>query len=467
MAGHDLTQGPVPRWLGVLALPLFLSFILQSAYALADLYFVGFLGGAALAAVGITFNTFLLVLAMAQAVGTGALALISQAFGRRDEAAVVNAFQQAFWLILALGAVLWALGWSFSGPYFDLFTNDPEVRAEGIAYLSVYSATFMLQSFLIAMGACWRAIGSFVWPTVLFSINVLLNTALDPLLIFGWGPVPAFGVAGAAWATVIAQSLAVLAFLWMILVSPRNTLLRVRRPLRLDGALQWGILRIGIPSGLNFLLGSIALGFTYYALRPFGAPVAAALGVGFRILQAIVYPAISVAAATASVTGQNTGARRATRVRQTLAWGVGMAVAITAAQYAVLLVAPHFWVSVFADDPAIVDAGVSYIVINGVAMILIACTVTVTFASQAMGRAMWPMMALVMRVGAYAVLLLALQHLGLISPETVFWAYVGAVGAETLVIACIAAGLLRVTRGWEREPAEGTAPTPHPAAETG
>jgi Na+-driven multidrug efflux pump len=274
--------------------------------------------------------------------------------------------------------------------------------------------------------------------------------------------VPGLGVVGAAWATVIAQALAVALYLWMILSSRRNALLRVRWPFRVDWRLQGKLLRIGVPSGAQFLLATVGLGLTYRAVRPFGAEVSAAVGVGFRILQSMLYPAISVAAAAASLTGQNTGARRAGRVRETLYLAAALGVGVTLVQWLALIAAPRFWLGIFADDPAIVEAGTSYLLISGLAMVFGGFAVVVTFASQALGRTMLPLLAAVVRVVLFGAALLAMDLWLRPSPELIFLGYTAAVVVESGVLGWIFRGMLRGTRAWEAAPEDslGSGATP-------
>lgn len=445
MEGRDLTRGSVPRLLLVATLPVLASFILQSLYALADLYFVGFLGGAALAGVGISINTFFLVIALGQTIGSGALAFISQAYGRKDTARITAVFGQTFWLAIGLGAVLWAAGWFFAETYFDLFTADAEVRLEGLSYFRIYCATFLIQTFLIVCGACWRATGNFVLPTLLMGGNVLLNLALDPLLIFGWGPVPAFGVAGAAWATVIAQGLAMGVYFWLILLSPRNTLLRVRLPIRLSAGLVARQLRIGLPAGAQMLLATVALAMTYRAVRPFGADATAAVGVGFRLLQSAIFPAVAVGAACASMVGQNHGAGMGTRVRQTVGWAMALALLVMGVELTALLTAPDFWIGLFAAEPGVISIGARYLTINGFGHALVAYSLIATFSSQAMGRTLWPLLAVTSRVALYLALLLAVDAWYRHWLDGVFWAHLAAMILEAALMTWILAGLFRAT----------------------
>ena len=145
------------------------------------------------------------MLTAGQIIGAGALSLIGQAFGAGERERVSGIFQQTVWLMLAMGGTLWVLGRLFEESYFQFFTGDPDAQREGLAFFRVYAAVFLFQTFLFGCGACWRAIGDFLRPMGMMALGVGLNLALDPLLIFGWGPVPAYGVAGAAWATVISQ----------------------------------------------------------------------------------------------------------------------------------------------------------------------------------------------------------------------------------------------------------------------
>jgi Na+-driven multidrug efflux pump len=256
------------------------------------------------------------------------------------------------------------------------------------------------------------------------------------------------GVTGAAWATVIAQALAVGYFLWLILASRGNTLLRARWPFRLDWAMQGRILRIGVPSGVQFMLAAVSLALTYRAVRPFGAEVSAAVGVGFRILQAALFPAIAIGAAAASVAGQSTGARLAARVRETLAWAAAMAAGITLALWLVLVAAPEFWMRGFADEPGILAAGASYLTYAGFANVLFGFGVVVTFCSQAMGRTMLPTLAVAVRVAVYAAALTALGRWLGSTPERVFLCFAGTVAVEAGVLVWIYRDLARITRGW-------------------
>ncbi|MDH4249102.1 MAG: MATE family efflux transporter, partial [Deltaproteobacteria bacterium] len=349
MAEKNLAVGSIPKLLIRLALPVLGGFLLQSAYALIDMYWVGFLGADALGGLSICLNLHLLVLTLGFTLGVSGLATISRAFGSGDRAAVPLLFQQVFWQSLTVGVAACLLTLYLAEPYFDLFTNDPGVRAEGLTFYRMFTLTFVFSTLVMAASFCWRAVGDFVTPPILMALSVVINLLLDPLLIFGWGPVPALGMEGVALATVLAQAVPFGIYLYLIFLRKQNTLLVVRRPFRVDWKIQWRLLRIGVPAGMQSLFATLAMMAVYRAGRPFGGEAAAAVGVGFRLIQAGILPMVSLASALGSVVGQNLGARLPDRIHSAVRWSLVYVLALTLSEYALLASAPEYWVRIFTS----------------------------------------------------------------------------------------------------------------------
>ncbi len=422
MAARNLSEGPIPKLIVVLALPVLATFVMQALYALVDLYFVGRLGGPALAGLGIALNTFFLILAVGQSIGTGAIALLSQAYGRGEHARVPVLFQQVFWLSLAIGLAFWLAGWLAAEPYVAAFTRDPAVLREGVAFLHTFSGTYFTSVVLFSLSFSFRAVGDFIVPTIMMALSVLLNVALDPLLIFGLGPVPALGVAGAGLATFIAQCAALAGYLWIVLGSKRNRLVVVRRPFTWNWKIAGQIFRIGIPSAVQNLLMMAGLLIMYRFLRGFGGEATAAVGVGFRVIQTAIFPGVAIASAVASLVGQNYGAGRYSRVRAALGWGVLYVTLVFSFEYAVILIQPRFWVSLFAQEPVIVDLGAQYLVITGAGTLPIyAASFIAIFGSQGLGRTMAPLVAGVLRTATGLALLVAADRWLDLTVPMIFW----------------------------------------------
>jgi len=443
MSARNLTSGSIPKLIVVLALPVLATFILQSMYALADLFFVGRLGGAALAGLGISLNSFFLILAVGQAIGTGGLALISQAYGSGAHNQARHVFQQVFWLSLGVGFVFWLAGWLSAERYVSSFTGDPAVVREGVAFLSFFTGTFFTSVTIFSMSFAFRAVGDFVVPTVMMAVSVLLNVALDPLLIFGLGPLPAMGVAGAGLATLISQCAAFAGYVYLVTASRRNTLLSLRRPFVWDWPLVGRILRIGLPSSAQNLLMMAGLLVMYRFLSPFGADATAAAGVGFRIVQTAIFPGVAISIAVASLVGQNYGARQYTRVKNALSWGILYVTVVLSAEYAVMAANPRFWAAIFAKEPPIVALSAQYLLISGAILPLYAPSFIATFGSQGLGKTLAPLATGVVRLSlALSATILIDLWIGLTVPM-IFWIGTGAGVVEVLCMSGVLALLWR------------------------
>jgi putative MATE family efflux protein len=421
MATHNLSMGSVPKLIIVMALPVLATFIMQSMYALADLYFVGRLGGAALAGLGISLQSFFLVLAVAQSIGTGALALLSQFFGRGDHAQVQRVFRQVFWLSIVVGAAFWVFGFLTAQRFVATFTEDPAVVLQGVAFLNFFTGTFFTSVVLFSMSFAFRAVGDFVVPTIMMALSVLLNVALDPVLIFGLGPIPAMGVAGAGLATLIAQCSALLGYVYIVTLSRRNKLLKLSFPIVWNWRVVGQILRIGLPSSAQNLLMMAGLLVMYKFLSPFGASATAAAGVGFRIIQTAIFPGVAISVAVASVVGQNYGAQKFSRVKSALSWGVLFVALVLSAEYIVIAANPTFWASLFAKEPEIVSIGSQYLLISGAILPLYAMSFIATFGSQGLGRTVAPLVTGIVRTALGIAATLAVDYWFGLSVATIFW----------------------------------------------
>ena len=312
----DLTHGPVLRHLVALSVPIAAGMLLQTLYYLVDLYFVAGLGDAALAGVSAAGNVMFLVFALTQMLGVGTVTLVSHAVGRKDRADANHVFNQSVGLSIVLALATIAGGVGLAGPYMALLGADPATAAAGTAYLRWFVPGLALQFALVTMGSALRGTG-IVKPTmVVQAATVLLNTALAPVLIAGWGTGHPLGVTGAALASTVSVAAGV--------VLLAGYFARLERYVEFHPA-QWRprlatwarLLDIGIPAGGEFALMAVIIGVCYWIIRDFGAAAQAGFGIGSRLMQAIFLPAMAIAFATPALAGQNFGARRFERVRET------------------------------------------------------------------------------------------------------------------------------------------------------
>jgi putative MATE family efflux protein len=355
----DLTEGPVARHLVHIAGFIALSTTFQTLYFLADLYFVGRIGREAVAGVGLAGNLTFMVLALTQTLGVGATSLIAQAIGRREVERACLVFNQALLLASLTGLVFGIVSFAGRAAYAHGLAADAPTAALGIQYLDWFVPALVLQFPLVTMGSALRGIGDVQRPTAIQVATVLVNIALAPALIFGWVGPPR-GVAGAALASFVAIVVGCLAF--AAYFRRDTSVLRFRAADWTPQLHVWrDMLRVGLPAGGEFALMSVYMVLVYATIRPFGAAAQAGFGIGLRIMQSLFLPTVAVAFAAAPVAGQNFGARRGDRVRQTFYAAAGLSAALMLVTSVLCHAAPETLVRAFNADPAVVDFGAEYL----------------------------------------------------------------------------------------------------------
>jgi putative MATE family efflux protein len=312
----DLTDGPIAKNIVQMAMPIAAGMFFQTLYFLIDLYFVSGLGDAAIAGVGAAGNVMFVVLALTQVLGVGTVALISHAVGRKDRADANLVFNQSLMLSASCAIVSMVLGYALGPAYMRTLGSDAATAAAGSGYLYWFLPSLGLQFALVVMGSALRGTG-IVQPTMVVQVlTVILNAVLAPVLIAGWGTGFPMGVAGAG----LASSLSVAAGVVMLGLDFH----RLEKYVAFDShswrpqPATWNrLLRIGLPAGGEFALMFIYMAVIYWIIRRFGADAQAGFGIGQRLTQSMFLPAMAVAFASAPIVGQNFGAKKFERVRET------------------------------------------------------------------------------------------------------------------------------------------------------
>jgi len=312
----DLTQASIVRNIISMAVPIAAGMVFQTLYLLVDLYFVASLGDAAIAGVGAAGTVMFIVMALTQVLGVGAVALISQAVGRKDPDDANLVFNQSL-LFSALCAVLTIVGgYAITGTYMQTIGADAATQQAGVTYLYWFLPGLALQFALVTMGSALRGTG-IVKPTMVVQvITVVLNTILAPILIVGWGTGYALGVAGAGLASTISIAVGVV-MLTLYFVKLEKYVSFQRELWRPRFATWKRMLDVGLPAGGEFAVMFVYMAIVYWVIRDFGAAAQAGYGIGVRIMQSIFLPAMAIAFAAGPIAGQNFGAREPSRVRET------------------------------------------------------------------------------------------------------------------------------------------------------
>lgn len=360
---HTLTDGPLLPAIFHLALPAVLSFLLQGTYNFVDTYFVGYLGAESLA--GISTGSFILwmLFGLASLISIGVAAKVSRRMGEQNRQEANCAAARGIWYTLGTSICL-AVPFYFLLPtLFDFMQTSPQVTAEGKAYIVplVIGLPIIFLNFVIV--GIFNASGDTRTPFLLMLLTLSVNALLDPLFIFGLGPFPAFGIAGAAWATVISRIVFTFLALRKLHRPDCPIHLQILDKLGITWAEYFEVVRIGLPKALTGVLFSgIYMALTRVTAE-FGTPNIAALRIGhiFEGLSFFTAAGFSIAAST--LVGQNLGAQKPQRAMRA-AWTVGGIVFAYATLVGLLfrLFADHL-AGVFSTDESVILAGASYLMI--------------------------------------------------------------------------------------------------------
>ena len=357
---QDLTTGSLSRHLLTTTGFMLVSMVFQTLYVLVDLYWVGRIGTAAVAAVAISGNMMFIVLAATQMLGVGTTTLVSHATGRRDRAHAILVFNQAQVLSVLAGVLFLVVAFVTRDLYTSALSADQETKRLANQYLAWFIPAMALQFGLVAMGAALRGTGNFRPGTVVMTATVILNAIIAPFLMFGWVFGIELGVAGAAVATLVSIVVGV-AWLALYFLPGESYLKFTSRDWAPRFRLWADLLKIGLPAGAEFGLMAVYLAIVYAVSRPFGASAQAGFGIGLRILQACFMPIVALGFAVAPVAGQNFGARYADRVRQTFRVAALMAFSGMLCLAVITWLTAGAMVRVFSSEAGVIAFGVEYL----------------------------------------------------------------------------------------------------------
>lgn len=417
MAGMDartrlLLEGPIAPTLLKLAVPNIIVMMAQASTGMIETWFVGKLGTDALAGMALVFPLVMLMqMVSAGAMGGGIASAIARALGarRRDDAnllvlhaiALAVGFGLFFTVVLLLGGAWLYRQMGGSGASLDA----------ALAYSNWVFAGSVLVWLANSLAAAVRGTGNMAVPAYVNVAGLVVLVPLSPLLIFGWGPVPALGIAGGAIALLVYYAGCALAMAWY-LWSPRSLLrptlagARFRRDLFMD------ILRVGIVGAISSATTNLAIGVATSLAGSFGPEAIAGYGTAARLEYLLVPMVFGIGGPMVAMVGTCIGAgNRARAMRATwtgalIAAGMAEAVGLLAALY------PRQWLELFTRDEAAISAGTAYLHMVGPAYGFFGLGLALYFASQGAGKLYWPVMGNFVRLAVAAVGGWLALHLG-------------------------------------------------------
>ena len=355
----DFTTGNVARHIFNFTLPMLLGNVFQQLYNIVDSIIVGkVLGKEALASVGASFPIIFTLIALLIGIGSGFSIVISQFYGAKDIDRVKRSIDTMYIFLFVAGFIISILGIYFSEDLFILLQLPKELVPQATVYLNIYMAGMILFFGFSGTSSILRGLGDSRTPLYFLILASILNIVFDLLfvMVFKWG------IAGAAWATVIAQGIAFIATL--LYLNRTHKIMKFSfAKLRFDKDLFYKSLKIGLPSGMQHTFVAVGMMALLGIVNGFGTDVIAAYTAAGRIDLLAMMPAMNFSQAVSAFVGQNLGANKIERVKQGFKVTFIMSNVFCLAMTALIVIFGGDLMRMFTTDPQVIEIGQNYLII--------------------------------------------------------------------------------------------------------
>ncbi|MFK7811074.1 MAG: MATE family efflux transporter [Maribacter sp.] len=318
---NEFTTGSIRKAIFMLSIPMILEMMMESIFAIVDIAYVSQVSVNAVATIGLTESVITLVYAVAIGLSMAATAVVARRIGEKDVQGAKEAAVQAIALGVVVSLIIGVFGFLFAKEILGLMGAEPELIAEGYGYTQLLIGGNITILLLFLINAIFRGAGNAsvaMWTLVLSNG---LNIILDPIFIFGWGPIPEYGVMGAAIATNIGRGSAVL-FQLAILYFGWSTIQIKFKDMVIRFKVMFNLIKVSAGGIAQFLIGTSSWVFLMRMIAEFGSEVLAGYTIAIRIMLFTLMPAWGMSNAAATLVGQNLGAKKPNRA-ETSVWKTG------------------------------------------------------------------------------------------------------------------------------------------------
>lgn len=353
---QDYTRGSLRRSILLLAVPMVLEMSMESLFAVVDVFFVARLGADAVATVGLTEGVLTLVYAVAIGLAMSTTAMVARRIGEGDRRGASVAAAQALWIGVAVSAVVALVGIFFARDLLRLMGGSPALVEAGWGYPAVMFGGAVTIVLLFLNNAIFRGAGDAAIAMRALWLANLINIVLDPCLIFGWGPFPELGLAGAAVGTTIGRGIGVAFQLW-VLFSGNGRVALDRSTMLLSPAVAGRLLRLSLGGVVQFLIATASWLGLVRILAVFGSTALAGYTIAIRIIVFAILPSWGLGNAAATLVGQSLGAGKPERAERAV-WLTGRYNMYFLTGLGVVFIAfARPLVGFFTDDPGVIAVG--------------------------------------------------------------------------------------------------------------
>ena len=329
---------------------------MESVFAVVDIYFVSSVSVEAVATIGLTESVVTLVYAVGIGLSMGATAMVARKIGEKDDKGAEKVAVQALFLGVLVSLIIGVLGIFYAKDILQLMGAEQSVVESGFRYTQIILGSNVTILLLFLINAIFRGAGEAAIAMWVLVCSNLLNIVLDPLLIFGWGPIPGYGVTGAAIATMTGRGLAVIAQLYILFFGYSRIKLGLKK-LVLDIKLMMNLIVVSVGGILQFLIGTSSWILLMRIMSTFGTEFVAGYTIAIRVMLFSFMPSWGMSNAAATLVGQNLGANKPERAEKSV-WLTGKynAIFMTAVGILYLVAAPYL-IGIFTQEEAVLQFG--------------------------------------------------------------------------------------------------------------
>lgn len=353
---EDYTEVNLRRAIFLLSVPMILELVLESVFAVVDIYFVGTLGASAVATVGLTETYLFLLYSVAMGLSFSVTAIVARRIGEKEKDKAGIAAMQSVWIAIIASLPFTIAGIFYSKELLALMGADDWVLNEGFRYMQWMLGGNIVIILLFLINAVFRGAGDAAISMKVLWLANGLNIILDPIFIFGWGPIPAYGITGAAIATTIGRGIGVLFQFWLLFQGGKHIRIFFRH-LQIEWDTIFGILKTSLGGIGQMIVGMTSWIFIMRILSEFGSQTVAGATIALRTMMFTMMPSWGMSNAVATLVGQNLGAGKPDRAEQSV-WFTGYC----NMGYLILVSIVYFFCSesiigIFTNDQTVINIG--------------------------------------------------------------------------------------------------------------
>lgn len=437
-----ILNGPIGKAVLLLALPIMANNLIQTFYNLTDTYFVSKLGTTQLAAMQFIFSLIFFMMSIGMGLSIGGLALISQYIGSDNREDAKRTAGQLMSISVIASIIVGTLGALSARGIVTLMGAEGDLLEYATTYLRIMFLGAPTMFITFAFNGIKQGEGDTLTPMVLSGLSVILNIILDPIFIF----VLDYGVAGAAYATILSRAIFNVISMYILFSKKHNTLHLEFKDFKLDALYFLPILKVGMPAALGQSMTSLGFTVLNVFILSFGEAILTAFAIGNRISSIIFMPAMGISGALTTIVGQNMGAGNIKRANEAFLKSMSIASVIMVAASAIMFMFTDQLIGFFSEDPYIIREGSFYLKMILVTIPLFGFFNCLTGLFQGSGHTISAMILNVGRLwGLRVPMLMLISFLGLNDPEWIWYAMIG-----SNFIICLIGLMMYLSGRWKK-----------------